>query len=206
MTPYEQVVAILRRPENDWSVLEAPAPDATNLALQTMTPEEVATMLEEFLNAQAGTTLPPYGAIESNTTIVRRRLFTEGVKFWELNTAQALGSQPLDPPVDTIGEAKTVADWWGHQEILRNRLGEKLCSADEFARRNAAADNVPLDWIAKDMDPLIFQLMTREGFPAPSIASARGLTASMWLDNMRCVDRTAPLAWMPTKSTNRVPA
>ncbi|MDP2317465.1 MAG: hypothetical protein Q8P41_31565 [Pseudomonadota bacterium] len=209
MTPYEQVCEILHGSEYGWSVLETPAPEPVALALQTQTPAEVATTLQAYVYTQAGSMLPPYGAQESNATILRRCLFYATPKYWEYWTSIALGQQ-VELPVDTIGPAASPTEWWEHQERLRNRLGEGLCEAAEFARRNAFADVMPIEWRAPGMDPVIYQLAVREGYlpvgmrmfdPAylqsmPRLKDVRGLDAMQWLENLQYADAGKPAKWL----------
>lgn len=209
MGTYDEVCKILRE-DGDWTVLEAPHEDAVNLALATQTPKEVATAVYNYLYSAAANMVPPYGAQESNFDILRRRLFTIGCKYWALNTSIALGQQ-VEIPVPSEGPAQSPTDWWNRQERLVNRGGEALCSAEEFARRNAWADVVPIEWTSRDMDPVIYQLAVREGLlpvgmekfdPAylqstPRLKDVRGLSAYQWMEQLRAADLGRPMPWLP---------
>lgn len=215
MTPYEQVLGILRVYPYDWTVNEGPHPDPTAIALETQTPEQVAHTLGNYVQSAAANMVPPYGAQESNSEILRRRLFSGGVKYWSLNTSIALGQQ-VEIQVPTEGPAQSPTDWWNRQERLVNRIGEALCSAEEFARRNAYASLVPLEWRSSDMDPVIYQLAAREGYlpvgmegfdPAylqstPRLKDVRGLSAYQWMENLRDADLGRPPTWLPGGARN----
>jgi hypothetical protein len=205
---HDEVTEILHGSEYGWSVLEAPAPEPVDADPRSAA--EIAAALDSYLFSQAASMVPPYGAQESNVTILRRRLFYATPKYWEYWTSIALGQQ-AEPPVDTIGPAASPTEWWEHQERLRNRLGEGLCEAAEFARRNAFADVMPIEWRAPGMDPVIYQLAVREGYlpvgmqmfdPAylqstPRLKDVRGLDAMQWLENLQYADAGKPAKWLP---------
>ena len=207
---YDTVVQILRGARYGWSVIEAPEPDKTNEALATRTPEQVAEALDAYVIEEAAKIVLPEGAPESPYIVLRRRLFTENCEMWGTKTAVALGLIH-ELPVDTIGPAQSPSQWWEWQDRGRNRLGELLCDADEFARRNAYASPVPYEWRAPGMDPLIYQLAVREGYlpvgmtkfdPAylqsnPKLAEVHGLTAMQWLQNLQARDAGKPTPWLP---------
>ena len=138
---YEEVVSILRSSRYGWSVIEAPEPDKTKDALLTRTAGQVADALDAYVMTEAAKLVLPDGAPESPYIVLRRRLFTENCEMWGTKTAVALGLI-TELPVDTIGPAQSPTQWWEWQDRGRNRLGELLCDADEFARRNAYVSSV----------------------------------------------------------------
>lgn len=216
MGTYDEVLKIL-----NWPAGVAPAPNATAQGLLTMDAATVADKIE----ASCYGIEAPYGYPGTDYEWTRYAKYNEGVKFWELTTAQALGIQPVDPPLDKVEEAKTVSEWWNAQDHNRNRLGFKLWNVNDEAsvaqheKQFAAALTVPPEW-ATGTDPVIYQLACREGYlkpkesgfhavytaQTPRFADVRGLSAQQWLDNLRAADRGQPRPWNPVKPANPVPA
>ncbi len=214
MSKVDEVTQILRD-EYDFTILEAPAPDPVNA--EPRRADEIAKTIGNYVWDKASKMVSPYGAQESNGDIVRRRLFTIDCKFWSLNTSIALGHQ-VEIKVPSEGPAQSPTDWWNRQERLVNRIGEALCAADEFARRNAYASVVPIEWTSRDMDPVIYQLAVREGYlpvgmekfdPAylqstPRLKDVRGLSAYQWMENLRASDLGKPWPWLNGKANPAV--
>lgn len=196
--------------------VEQPDEGVVEEALQTLAPRSIAEALDTAVRATSEASTAPAGievwGRDGAYLYTRHRIYSGSNHMRATDTAQALGLQPPDPPVDTIGEARTVSQWWEHQERLRNRLGEPLCDAATFAARSATASRPPLEWLGKGMDPLIWQLLVREGFPPVSTTAYIGLSAQQALDNLRAIDggygRDAahPLPWPPVKPASKVPA
>lgn len=216
MTPYDEVLSILRESPYNWPLGISPEPEATATALETMGPAEVAAALDAYLDAQAAG-MSFWNQVEPTKTILRRRLFTENVEMWGTKTGVALG-QIVEPPVDTIGPARSPSEWWAYQDQLRNRLGEKLCDSAEFVRRNSFLAIIPDEWLAPGMDPKIYRLAVREGYlpvgmtgfdPAylqsnPKLNEVRGLDALQWLQNLQARDKGRPQPWLPGGAHNPV--
>lgn len=224
MTPYEYVLDILRSVYL-WTVNEAPHPDPTNTALQSATPEQVAARLDGWVRAKAANMTAPWGypvqGSEGAYLHLRYRTFNGG-EMWARKTDVALGGKD-DVSPDTIGEAKTAAQWWDHLQAGRNRLGFKLLNfedpdgAAEWERRKIAAANVPLEWADAAM---IYQLAVLNGdYPVGLTgfhvayaqktprdpASVRGLSADEYLQNMRATDRGMTLPWPIRRPSAKVP-
>ncbi len=189
-----------------WLPDELPDADQTDLALQTSTPEEVAGKLNAWLTSRAESTPPFYGELEPHVVIVRRKLFGGSSHFRRNFVAIALGQQPEELPVDTIGEAKTVEAWVERLLLCRNRLGEHAGSQADYDRRLAAARVVPPEWQTSEETARLYQLLVWEGYNLPPVASVRGLSRQEHLDNLRCVDRGWPPAWSPRRAASKVPA
>ena len=211
---YDEVNSILHS-LYAWTDGNAPAPDPTDLQLETNSPGTVAGTLNSFVLSVVAVGIPWNVKPEDGYEWACRQWFAAGKEYWVLNTAIALG-QEHELPVDTIGQAMSPTDWWAYQEKLRNRLGEKLCSQEEFDRRKSFAGNVPIEWTARGMDPVIWQLAVREGYmpvgmtgfdPAylttnPRLKDVRGLTALQWLQNLQATSAGKPPMWLPGGDPN----
>lgn len=211
---YDQVVSTLRT-EFGWTEFCAPAPKATEKQLAVDSPNTVAITLDSWVRSVVAAGLPYGCAPEDGYAWACYEWFQINKKFWEHDSAVALGQQH-EVPVDTIGPAYSPTEWWDHQEKLRNRLGEKLCAQDEFDRRKSYANLVPIEWSAPGMDGAIYQLAVREGYmpvgmtgfdPAymqtnPAIAEVRGLTSLQWLQNLQARDKGMPIPWLPGGDPN----
>lgn len=221
MGTYDEVLAVLRSKYN-WPIDATPSPGPVAEALETMTPEVVASCLDSSCRSSDA---PPYGYPGTSYEWARYSRYVADGKYRVLNTSQALGLQPPDPPLDKVDEAKTASEWWHAQANNRTRLGFKLWDPDDadslawHEKLFAAAANVPPEW-AIGTDPMIYQLACREGYIQPGMAGfhaayasqtpryadVRGLAAQQWLDNLRAADRKMPRPWTPTKSDAKVPA
>lgn len=214
--PYSSVLSLLHSTYG-WPADCAPDESAVEEALAAgQTPEQVAAALESALVAGAAQIGTFYGQTEDTKTILRRRLYGQAAHFNGTDTRVALGLIH-ELPVDTIGAAQSPSQWWEWQDRLRNRLGEKLCDADEFARRMRYAAVVPMEWRGPGVDPLIYQLAVREGYlpvgmerfdPAylqsvPKLSEVRGLDATQWLQNLQAHDKGRPWPWRPTAKANQ---
>ena len=211
---YETVLSILHA--KGWPADCAPAPEATKRALETQTPEEVAFVLDGWVNSVVDTTAPPAGItgwVEFKRWVCHRT-FSVGREFWEYGTALALG-QFVEVPVERGAEAQSVSEWLRNQSLGRKRDGYLLVDptpegAAEMERRKAKAADVPLEWRAAGKAD-IWALAVVEGMiPAtvdalsayysvknPSLGAVRGLTAQEWLDNLRAADKGRPPVWGP---------
>ena len=212
MGTVDEVTTVLRD-LYDWTEFCSPAPEATALALETMAVDSVAAQLAAFVWAKVEAGVPWNVPDGDEYEWACRQTFTTNQKYWELNTAQALGQQPLDPPVDTIGKAQSPTQWWAAQDMLRNRLGEKLCSQEEFDRCAKYVANVPIEWMEWNGGALIYQLAVREGYmpvgaagfdPAylqtfPKLSDVRGLSATKWMQNLDATDQGKPWPWPPER-------
>ncbi len=179
--------------------VEMPDAGYVEEALLTRTPVDVAATLDASVRATSESTTPPPGievwGPDGAYLYTRHAVYSGSNHYRALDTAQALSLQPLDPPVPTIGQARTVSEWWDHQGRLFNRLGEPLCGADTFAAREARANAVPLEWLAPNLDVMGYKLLCRESDPGPGpVKSYYGLSAQQILDNM-----WTPGTWLPTK-------
>lgn len=215
MGTYDEVLAVLRT-ERDWSEFCSPAPDPVALALETDSAETVASKLDSAVWATVAAGLPWNVKQEDGYEWACRQSFQTGQKYWDLNTSIALGQQ-VEQPVDSIGKAASPTDWWSHQEMLRNRLGEKLCAQDEFDRRAKYVASVPIEWTEWNGGAQIYQLAVREGYmpvgaagfdPAylttnPRLKDVRGLSATQWMENLDANDQHKPLPWAPTKPVTK---
>lgn len=202
MDKYDEVLAILE--SLGWLPDEMPDADQVAWALDTATPEEVATKLQGYLVSKSDGTPPYYGELEPHITIVRRKTF--GGHFRRMFAAIALGQSPDEAPVDTVGEAKTVEEWQDRLILYRNRLGERNGDEAEYARRLAAARIVPPEWQISEETARLYQLLVWEGYNLPPVASVRGLSRQEHLDNLRCADRGWPPAWSVKRPSSKVPA
>lgn len=210
---YDKVINILRA-TFEWSEFCAPAPNATEVQLQTDSPNAVAETLNRYVFATVAAGIPWDVKPEDGYEWACRQSFAINQKYWELNSQIALG-QTHELPVDTIGEAGNPTIWWDYQNKLRNRLGEKLCSQEEFDRRRLFAANVPVEW-TRGTDPVIWQLAVREGYmpvgmegfdPAylqtnPKLKDVRGLTALQWLQNLQGMSHYNKPMWKPGGEPN----
>lgn len=174
-------------------------PDAGYVEQSAMTPETCAATLDNAVRSISQTKTPPpnievWGP-DGAYLYTRHAVYSGSNHYRALDTAQALGLQPLDPPVPTIGPARTVSEWWDHQNRLCNRLGEPLCDANTFAARNARANKIPLEWLGRNVDVMAYKLLCRESDPGPEpIKNYYGLDAQQVLDNA-----WKPGTWLPTK-------
>lgn len=222
---YDAVLGILRGPSvpQPWPDDVAPAPSATETALQTMSPRDVAGRIEEFLWSAAGSINPPHPLKTQDECYVylRYQYFSIGKEYWEYNTAIALG-QIIEPPVDKVAEAKSVSEWLANQANGRTRQGYVLYETDNPAsmadrvRREARAAAPPYEWSMLGKQ-LHWQLAVLEGYYAtpvdalsaaysvkvPSLDSIRNLDAQQWLDNLRCDDNHhKPRKWLDDGTLN----
>ncbi len=212
---YEKVNEILHAAPYNWTATTAPEPDATNAQLAVDSPEACAAKLDGYVSAIVAAGIPWGLPPAQGYEWACRQVFTINQKYWGYNTSLAFG-QIVETPVDTIGEAASATQWWNHQDLLRNRLGEKLCAQDEFDRRRAYVDIIPLEWSTWAGGPLIYQLAVREGYmpvgmmmfdPAylqtnPKLAEVRGLDATQWLQNLQADSKRKPRPWLPGGQPN----
>jgi hypothetical protein len=210
----ENVTNILRN-QYRWTATCAPAPQATETALIESDEEAVAFTLDGYVNGIVAAGIPWNVKPEDGYEWACRQVFTINQKYWEYNTQLALGFI-VEPPVDTIGQAQSATQWWNHQELLRNRLGELLCAQEEFDRRKAYVNLVPLEWSMWPGGPMIYQLAVREGYmpvgmmmfdPAylqtnPKLDEVRGLDATQWLQNLQADSARKPRPWLPGGAAN----
>lgn len=176
-------------------------PDAVVIeeALLTMTPDYIASTLDASVRSASEHNAPPPGievwGPDGMYLYTRHAMYSGSNHYRGLDTAQALGLQPLDPPVPTIGQARTVTQWWDHQNRLCNRLGEQMCDEATFDARNARANLIPLEWLAPNLDVMGYKLLCRESDPGPGpVKSYYGLSAQQILDNA-----WTPGTWLPTR-------
>jgi hypothetical protein len=166
---YETIKEILRSVYG-WLDTEAPAPDNTNLYVEqnpTYTADDVAAVLDTYLDrydAQA----PPDGWPGTSKEYARHRMFTEGVEYWEYNTAIALG-MIVEPIVVQGRVAQNVNEWWDNQEKNLNYIGYTLLDdtvqgdAERELRWNEATSmRFGDDWAFAGLT-LVYQILTREG-------------------------------------------
>lgn len=192
-----------------WTETTAPEPAATNAQLAVDSPETCAEKLDAAVRAVVAAGIPWNVKPEDGYEWACRQKFTENQKYWSYNTQLAFG-QIVEKPVDTIGAAQSASQWWNHQDMLRNRLGELLCEQSEFDRRRAYVNIVPLEWSTWAGGPLIYQLAVREGMlpvgmamfdPAylqsnPKLAEVRGLDATQFLQNLQADSARKPRPWL----------
>jgi hypothetical protein len=219
MSKYAEVVAILVG--KGWPEGTAPAPEATARALETQPPDEVAALLDGWVNGVVDSTEPPHGITgwDAFRRWVCHRTFAINREYWEYGTAIALG-QIVEPPLDKIAEAQSADEWHRNQANRRTRLGYVLLDHTpqgdaELARREAKALDVPRAWaVAGKAD--IWHLAVLEGmikapldaFSAayavntPSLDSVRFLDADQWLANLRADDKRRPRPWNDDGSRN----
>lgn len=179
--------------------IEQPDPEPVAEALLTSEPWAVAQTLDSKVRGKSQTDTPPPGievwGEDGMYLYTRHAVYSGSNHYRKLDTAQALGLQPPDVPVPSIGQARTVTQWWDHQNHLCNRLGEPLCDEAQFATRNARANAVPLEWLAPNLDVMGYKLLCRESDPGPGpVKSYYGLSAQQILDNA-----WTPGTWAPTK-------
>lgn len=207
MTPYEQVLQILRTTYG-WTADEAPRPEETEAALADATPEQVAARLDGWVRDKAANMSAPYGypvqGPEGSYLHLRYRTFNGG-EMWGRKTAVALGGVD-DVTPDTIGEAKTIAQWEERLLLCRNRLGEHAGSQADYDRRFAAGRIVPPEWQHSEEMARLYQLLVWEGYNLPPAASVKGVSRQEHLENLRCADRGWPPAWNSKRPSSKVPA
>lgn len=215
--------------EYGWPTHTAPAPKSVQKALDSgLSEDAVASRLEAWLVSQADSGVNvPYGCdtYEKRKNYYRYEYFAIKCKFWEFNTAIALG-QTVDAPVAHAPEAKTVDEWYSNIASNVNRLGFPLYnlsdpdSLKEKALREAFASVVPVFWSsAADPDSFRLGILNRDfevvpgGFISVSdtlrykLSNCRGLKAQQYLDNLRALDRHQPeLPWPPEPANEKVPA
>lgn len=203
MGTYEEVNEILWTEYGWTSVGDIEQPDAgyVDEALLTRTPVDVASSLDSAVRQKSESDTPPPGievwGPDGMYLYTRHARYSGSNHYRALDTAQDLGLQPLDPPVPSIGQARTVTEWWDHQGRLCNRLGEPLCDEATFAARNARANAVPLEWLGPNLDVMVYKLLCRESDPGPAaVKSYYGLSAQQVLDNA-----WVPGTWLPTKAS-----
>ena len=204
---YDTVNEILHGPYG-WTATTAPEPAAVNAQLAVDTPETVAAKLDSFVRSVVNAGIPWGSDPAKGYEWACRQYFTERQEMWAHYTQLALG-QVTEAPVDSIGEANSPSEWWSHQNVLRNRLGEKLCEQAEFDRRMAFVDIIPLEWAAWPGGPLIYQLCVREGYQPVGmkgfdlvyiqeqvkLKDVRGLDALQFLQNLQAVSAGKPRPW-----------
>lgn len=207
MGTYDEVLRILRTVYG-WAADEAPRPEETEAALADATPEQVAARLDGWVRDKSATMSAPYGypvqGPKGSYLHLRYRTFC-GTEMWGRKTAVALGGVD-DVSPDTIGEAKTIAEWEERLLLCRNRLGEHAGSQADYDRRFAAGRIVPEAWQLSEETALLYQLLVWEGYNLPRLDDVRGLSRQEHLDNLRCADRGWPRAWGSRRPASKVPA
>lgn len=202
---YNTVLTLLREQYN-WPAGVSPAPGPVNVALERYKPSEIASMLEQYCQNVGPA---PWGYPGRAIEWARYRLFNDGVEYWDLNTAIALGQQ-TEIQVERFRDAVSVSEWLDNLDKGYNRLGFKDDPSDkEREARAAKAAQVPLEWSMAGAG-LIYQLAVLSGTiqtgmtgfhvayasTSPTLAEVRGLDAQQWLDNLRCDDRKKPRKWL----------
>lgn len=191
---YEEVLRILHE-ERGWAADAAPEQSYTEQALADgMAVSEVVNRCDAVVNNAFASGIYPT-KWQASYSLFRGR------EYIALDTAIVLGLQPPDPPVDTIGEAKTVSEWYSNLAQGRNRNGERNGTLEAYAERKARGYDVPEEWQATPEMARLYQLLVWEGYQLPRVQSVRGLDRQQWLDNLRAVDAGAgrdvehPLPW-----------
>lgn len=131
--------------EYGWSRLEAPEPFAVEKALETMTPERVASTLDAWCMGFSG----QKGGYER----ARWQAFNIGVKYWRLNTQVALGLVVEEVP-EHIAPARSIDEWHANMVLGYGRTGFKdggACSREEYAQRVKACEVIPRAWEGKEI-------------------------------------------------------
>ena len=137
--------------------------------------------------------------------------FGGGSHFVTLNTYQALGMQPLDPPSPEMPAAYRAEDaielarqGWrfdGKTQFIDMSKPDRVA---EFKRREAFAENIPPTW--KGVDPVLYWYLVLEGTvnsQPPDLgwrpdANARnwyGFTFQQYLDNGWAQKEGKPVPW-----------
>lgn len=166
---YEQVLSILHD-SRGWPADCAPAPEATALALETRTPDEVAEALESWLDAKSAGRPAPPNYPGTFREYLRYSYFSNGTEYWEENTQIALGFIAL-PIVSQDRVARTVDEWRENQSKGISYLGFRLYDPDnpmsvaEWENRLAAAaryDRHSAPWYDAGMGET-YRVLTTEG-------------------------------------------
>ena len=213
---YDEVKEILRS-VCDWLPTEAPAPDAVAQYAAdnpTLAAANIAAILDSYLD-RFSSQAPPYGWTGTSKEYARHRMFTEGVEYWEYNTAIALG-MIVEPIVVQGRIAENVNEWWDNQEKNLNYIGYTLLddteagNAERESRWNEATSlKFGDDWAFAGLT-LVYQILTREGllkkwvppgmFPPSEylggdIRKFYGSTAQKVLDNLFASYHGKPPVW-----------
>ena len=213
--PYNDVLNLLTN-VYDWGVCSSAKPDqsAVEQALAAgQTPDQAAASLSDFAGKMP---YPPEGYPDQSVLGVwAYRLFWSfggGCHFVALNTAQALGLQPLDPPTPTMPPVYSAEDaiqaaragWrWDGQTRLPDRNTPE--GAATMAHRDALAQQLPSSWAG--IDPQLYWLLVEYGVidtspinfgsrPDTHYLTLRGFNLQMWLDNQWAIHDRKPQPWL----------
>lgn len=214
-TQYDEVVRILHE-DYEWSPFCSPAPIATEKALETQTPSEVASALDAYV----------FRVLESSHFYPSHdqaaySLFSTGKEYWEHGTAIALGQQ-VETPVENIGRAVTVDEWLSHMAHGYTRQGYKDTNCAPWTKqgqlRREAVKVVPPAFLGYER---IWELAVLSGYfqvgltgfeiayatKSPRLSEIRGLDASKWMENLTYIDLhpgdLAGIPWPPQKPVKK---